>query len=130
MDHGRSQRSDPLKSQWPRLHAARRGITQRYPASARGKSEGNAQLRLSEDFKTVPVFLAVQADAEGRAVVEFKAPPNLGAFSVRAYAVSKGVADAPSKYGANETRLVVRLPVSLTPALPRCAVRLGDRWVP
>ncbi len=31
----------------------------------------------------------------------------------------------PSKYAANETELVVRLPVSLTPALPRM-VRVGD----
>jgi uncharacterized protein YfaS (alpha-2-macroglobulin family) len=112
----------------------RRGSTQRYPAAARGKADASAALRLSEQFQTVPLFRTVKTDAGGRAVVEFEAPANLGAFSVRAYAVSLGVKGRPSKYGGNETKLVVRLPVSLTPALPRraCArVRRGPRrsWV-
>ncbi|KAI8474284.1 MAG: hypothetical protein J3K34DRAFT_456831 [Monoraphidium minutum] len=102
------------------------GITQRYPAVSRSTADdGAAALRLSGQFQTVPLFKTVIAGPDGRAAADFEAPANLGAFSVRAYVVSRGAAGAASAYGANETQLVVRLPVSLTPALPRM-VRVGD----
>ncbi|KAI8474281.1 MAG: hypothetical protein J3K34DRAFT_375003 [Monoraphidium minutum] len=101
------------------------GITQRYPAVSRSKADAGAALRLSDQFQTVPLFKTVIAGPDGRAAADFEAPANLGAFSVRAYVVSRGAAGAASAYGANETQLVVRLPVSLTPALPRM-VRVGD----
>ena len=108
----------------PLVTNACRGITQRYPAAGRSGGDAGAALRLSSDFQTTPLFTVATTDADGRATVKFTAPANLGAFSVRAYVVSKGVEGQPSRYGANETELVVRLPVSLTPALPRC-VRCG-----
>jgi len=67
----------------------------------------------------VPLFQTAVTGADGVANIEFKAPANLGEFTVRAFVVSKGVREQPSKYGANESAVVVRLPVSLTPALPR-----------
>jgi uncharacterized protein YfaS (alpha-2-macroglobulin family) len=67
----------------------------------------------------VPIFKTVTTDADGKAVLPFDAPANLGAFTVRAYAASKAAPGKASRYGANETQAVVRLPVSLTPALPR-----------
>ena len=95
------------------------GITQRYPAASRGAGDAGAALRLSGDFKVTPLFATAVAGADGVAAVEFDATANLGEFAVRAYAVSKGAKGAPSKYGSNETGAVVRLPVSLTPAVPR-----------
>ncbi|GBF96122.1 hypothetical protein Rsub_08870 [Raphidocelis subcapitata] len=101
------------------------GITQRYPAASRKMADASAALRISDEFAAVPLFAAAKTDASGRATLPFKAPPNLGRFAVRAFAVSKGKKGAASSYGANETEAVVRLPVSLTPALPRI-VRVGD----
>lgn len=96
------------------------GVTQRYPTASRGPGEPKAaQLRVSDDFKTTPLFKTAVTDAAGTATVHFNTPANLGTFVVRAYAVSKGAESAPSKYGGNETKVVVRLPVSLTPVLPR-----------
>jgi uncharacterized protein YfaS (alpha-2-macroglobulin family) len=85
----------------------------------------SAQLRLSSEFKTVPVFTIVQTRTDGSANVRFKPPPNLGTFNVRAYAVSKGSTSQPSKYGANETQVIVRRPISLTASTPQ-SVRVGD----
>ncbi|GBF96123.1 hypothetical protein Rsub_08871 [Raphidocelis subcapitata] len=101
------------------------GITQRYPAASRQMADESAALRISDEFAAVPLFAAAKTDASGRATLPFKAPPNLGRFAVRAFAVSKGEKGAASSYGTNETEAVVRLPVSLTPALPRI-VRVGD----
>jgi hypothetical protein len=92
---------------------------------SKGDGDASAQLRLSSEFKTVPVFTIVQTQTDGSASVRFKPPPNLGTFNVRAYAVSKGSTSQPSKYGANETQVIVRRPISLTASTPQ-SVRVGD----
>jgi uncharacterized protein YfaS (alpha-2-macroglobulin family) len=94
-------------------------------AGSKNGGDASAQLRLSSEFKTVPVFTIVQTKTDGSATVRFKSPPNLGTFNVRAYAVSKGSTSKPSKYGANETQVIVRRPISLTASTPQ-SVRVGD----
>ncbi|KAF8068259.1 hypothetical protein HT031_001946 [Scenedesmus sp. PABB004] len=101
------------------------GLSQRYPAGSRGPGEPGAALRLSSEFVTTPLFTAVTTGADGAARARFAAPPNLGTFTVRAYAASSGSRAAPSKYGANETAVVVRQPLSLTLSTP-ASVRVGD----
>uniref|UniRef100_A0A383WAS0 EGF-like domain-containing protein n=1 Tax=Tetradesmus obliquus TaxID=3088 RepID=A0A383WAS0_TETOB len=101
------------------------GLSQRYPSGSKAGGDASAQLRLSSEFKTVPVFTIVQTKTDGSASIRFKSPPNLGTFNVRAYAVSKGSTDKPSKYGANETQVIVRRPISLTASTPQ-SVRVGD----
>lgn len=84
-----------------------------WPCRGRASGAGASQV--------TPVFRTVVADASGIVNLEVGSPANLGLFSVRAYAASKGATGRASTYGGNETDVVVRLPVSLTPALPRCA---------
>ena len=68
---------------------------------------------------------SVITNAEGVAILTIKAPANLGAFAIRAYAVTKGVPKTSSKYGSNDTQVIVRNPLSLTESVPRI-VRIGD----
>eukprot|EP00775_Hariotina_reticulata_P009988 gene9988-10143_t len=101
------------------------GLSQRYPSGSKGQADPGAALRLSGEFKTVPVFAILKATTDGSATVRFKAPANLGTFNVRAYAVSKGVVGKSSKYGANETQVIVRQPLSLVGSVPLSA-RVDD----
>ncbi len=69
-------------------------------------------------------------DANGIVSTAFTAPSNLGTFSVRAYVTANpgptaNSTAAASKYGSNETDVVVRRALSLTPSVP-VAVRVGD----
>lgn len=101
------------------------GLSQRYPSGSQGNAGPAAELRLSSQFETVPVFTIIHTKTDGSSTVKFKAPPNLGTFNVRAYAVTKGSTDKPSKFGANETQVIVRRPISLTASVPQ-SVRVGD----
>jgi uncharacterized protein YfaS (alpha-2-macroglobulin family) len=88
---------------------------------------GGAEVRLMSDFKVTPLFAVATTGAGGDATVAFAAPPNLGTFVVRAYAASPPDGEAPTLYGAGESRVVVRRGVSLLPSLPRI-VRTGDTF--
>jgi uncharacterized protein YfaS (alpha-2-macroglobulin family) len=68
---------------------------------------------------------SVITGSDGVATIPIKAPANLGAFAIRAYAVTKGIAKTSSKYGSNDTQVIVRNPLSLTESVPRI-VRIGD----
>lgn len=107
------------------------------PGSARSAgpsaAAAGAQLRLQQAFKVTPVFKVVQTGADGKAILDFAAPDNLGRFVVRAYvaAVRAAVRAANGSsgvvYGGQESELVVRRTVSLVPSLPR-QVRVGDNF--
>ncbi|KIZ04279.1 hypothetical protein MNEG_3680 [Monoraphidium neglectum] len=88
---------------------------------------GGAEVRLMSDFKVTPLFAVATTGAGGDATVAFAAPPNLGTFVVRAYAASPPDGEAPTLYGAGESRVVVRRGVSLLPSVPRI-VRTGDTF--
>lgn len=46
------------------------------------------ELRLESDFETTPLFDFVLTETDGSGRLNFTAPPNLGTFVVRAFAVS------------------------------------------
>lgn len=88
---------------------------------------GGATVRLQSEFKTTPLFAVSKTNAGGAAVVAFKAPPNLGTFIVRAYVASPPDGEAPTRYGSDESKVIVRRAVSLLPSIPRI-VRSGDQF--
>ena len=69
--------------------------------------------------------LEIQASDEesSPATFTFTSPPNFGTFELRAYAVS---ADG-AHFATASTEIIVRRPISLTPAVPR-VVRVGDTF--
>ncbi|MEM8932475.1 MAG: alpha-2-macroglobulin family protein, partial [Acidobacteriota bacterium] len=75
------------------------------------------------NIQPVPFFEPrVQVGPSGVATVEITLPDNLTDFAVRAKAVA-----GPMRFGFARSRLSVRLPVIVQPALPRF-VRPGDRF--
>ncbi len=90
------------------------------PGGGGGGPEGAAMRSL---FKTTPLFApTVQADAAGRAHVEFQLPDNLTTFRVLAVALTEG-----DLTGGAQTSVTVARPLLALPALPRAA-RVGDRF--
>ncbi|KAG2489968.1 hypothetical protein HYH03_011597 [Edaphochlamys debaryana] len=83
----------------------------------------DAEVRKAAGFIVTPLFTTKMAGADGKAVVEFTAPPNLGTFKLRAFAA----AGAKAKYGSGEGQVVVRRRLSLTPSVPRF-VRASDTF--
>ena len=79
--------------------------------------------RLASESVSTPLFSVALTAANGSATVNFTAPFNLGTFVVRAFAVS----GSKALYGAAESELIVRRPISLTASLPRFA-RVGDSF--
>ncbi|MEM6796887.1 MAG: alpha-2-macroglobulin family protein, partial [Acidobacteriota bacterium] len=76
-----------------------------------------------KNFEPVPFFrTALQVDASGALTVRVPLPDNLTDFAVRAKALS-----GAQRFGVASSRLSVRLPVLVQPALPRF-VRPGDRF--
>ncbi|PNG99586.1 hypothetical protein TSOC_014631, partial [Tetrabaena socialis] len=80
-------------------------------------------VRDAADFIVTPLSATALLGPDGRAVVNFTAPPNLGTFAIRAYVAAGSIA----KYGSAETKVVVRRLLSLTPSVPRF-VRVGDSF--
>ncbi|CAD7704606.1 unnamed protein product [Ostreobium quekettii] len=88
----------------------------------RAASESDPAVRLENQFQTTPLFELISTEADGMGRVNFTAPPNLGTFVVRAYAVTD-----KAQHGGGEAEVIVRLPLSLTPSVPRI-VRVGDEF--
>eukprot|EP00775_Hariotina_reticulata_P009083 gene9083-9253_t len=100
------------------------------PAGAPGAA--STSVRLQGDFRVTPLFTVTTTASNGVASAAFTAPDNLGRFVVRAYVAAPtppGIKTAAVAvlYGADETELIVRRTVSLTPSLPR-QVRAGDNF--
>jgi len=75
-----------------------------------------------KNFKTVPYWNpSIKIDKSGNATIRIKMSDDLTNYSVRAMAVS-----GPDRFGTAKSRVSVRLPLTVQPALPRF-VRLGDR---
>jgi uncharacterized protein YfaS (alpha-2-macroglobulin family) len=75
-----------------------------------------------KNFKTVPYWNpSIKIDKSGTATVKIKMSSDLTNYAIRAMAVS-----GPDRFGAAKSRVSVRLPVIVQPALPRF-VRLGDK---
>jgi uncharacterized protein YfaS (alpha-2-macroglobulin family) len=94
-----------------------------------GDGEGTAggdlfgKVTVRKTFKTVPYWNpSLQVDKTGTASVRIPLSDDLSNFSVRAVAVS-----GQDRFGVGTSRLRVRLPVLVQPALPRF-VRYGDRF--
>ncbi|PNH02259.1 hypothetical protein TSOC_011775, partial [Tetrabaena socialis] len=109
----------------PRRHHRRMAVATNTATSARAlpapAAGAAAPPRASSNFLVTPLFATATANADGRAVVTFTAPENLGTFVIRAYAA----AGSSARYGSAETKLAVRRRLSLTPSVPRFA-RVGD----
>jgi uncharacterized protein YfaS (alpha-2-macroglobulin family) len=86
------------------------------------EEDGLGKITPRKNFKTVPYWNpSIKVDKGGAILVKIPMSDDLTNYSVRAMAVS-----GPDKFGTAKTRVSVRLPVTLQPALPRF-VRLGDR---
>jgi uncharacterized protein YfaS (alpha-2-macroglobulin family) len=84
--------------------------------------DGLGKITPRKNFKTVPYWNpSIKIDRSGTAVVKVPMSDDLTNYSVRAMAVG-----GPDKFGTTKTRVSVRLPVTLQPALPRF-VRIGDK---
>ncbi|KXZ55787.1 hypothetical protein GPECTOR_2g1337 [Gonium pectorale] len=92
-------------------------------STASRTSGATVSVRQEADFVVTPLFTKAVTDANGKAIVSFKAPQNLGTFVIRAFAAAGSVA----KYGAAEGKVAVRRLLSLTPSVPRF-VRVGDAF--
>ncbi|WP_435105230.1 alpha-2-macroglobulin [Arhodomonas sp. AD133] len=80
------------------------------------------QVSLRKDFRSVPYFEpTLHVGDDGTATVRIELPDNLTNFMVRAKAVGDG-----ERFGHGTSRIAVRRPVIVQPALPRF-VRYGDR---
>jgi uncharacterized protein YfaS (alpha-2-macroglobulin family) len=133
---GKEQRLDPVpdyitavESRFG-LHDTRNGLFGRIPfAELPGGDEGEKEdgdagrPTVRRDFKSVPFYEpSIAVGADGKARVMVKLPDNLTTFKLRAK-----VAAGPDRFGAGTGELDVRLPVVVTPVLPRF-VRAGDRF--
>ena len=77
--------------------------------------EGGESTNYRAAFATTAAFMpAVQVGADGHAKVDFKLPDNLTAYRLMAVAVSTG-----NRFGSADTRVQVRKPLMVRPALPR-----------
>jgi uncharacterized protein YfaS (alpha-2-macroglobulin family) len=90
-----------------------------------GSRKGGRQFRTRSSFVTTALYTVVLAtNAQGQATHTFKLPDNLTTFRINAMAVGR---DPMDRFGVGETRLTVRQPLMLMPALPRFA-NFGDRF--
>ncbi|MCP4213552.1 MAG: hypothetical protein GY765_02795 [bacterium] len=80
------------------------------------------KVTVRRNFKTVPYYNPVIIVKNGIAEVEVQLPDNLTDFAVRAVATDGG-----GRFGAVKSRLSIRLPLIVQPALPRF-VRPGDTF--
>jgi len=86
------------------------------------EDDGLGKITPRKNFKVVPYWNpSIQVDKNGTAVVKIRMSDDLTNFSIRAMAVS-----GPDRFGTTKSRVSVRLPVTIQPALPRF-VRLGDK---
>lgn len=97
------------------------------PAMASGRSlleqdSDDPDVRVQTDFKVTPLVSVVKTDNQGRANVHFVAPDNTGTFVIRAYAAGR-----QAQHGMAEIEVINRLPLTLTPSVPRF-VRIGDSF--
>ena len=76
-----------------------------------------------KNFKTIAYYNPNIEVKNGKATVKINLPDNLTDFAVRAVAAS-----GESRFGVARSKLSIRLPVIVQPALPRF-VRPGDRFV-
>lgn len=84
---------------------------------------GQAKRRVRKNFQTVPYYQAsLVVPASGKLVVKVPLSDDLTNFMVRAVAMS-----GAERFGKDEVKLKVRLPVLVQPQLPRF-VRQGDRF--
>ncbi|MDB9744174.1 MG2 domain-containing protein, partial [Fibrobacterales bacterium] len=90
--------------------------------SRMGASESMmGDITVRKNFKTVPFYKStIKVDKSGQASVQVPLPDNLTNFAIRAVAVS-----GSSRFGAQKSKIKIRLPVIVQPALPRF-VRTGD----
>jgi alpha-2-macroglobulin len=89
------------------------------------KSKGKRQFRTRSNFTTTALYSVVLAtNVKGEATHTFRLPDNLTTFRINAVAVGR---DPLDRFGVGETRLTVRQPLMLMPALPRFA-NFGDRF--
>jgi uncharacterized protein YfaS (alpha-2-macroglobulin family) len=95
------------------------------PGGGGGDFEGDGMLgriTVRKNFKTVPYWNpSIKIDKSGNAVVKVPMSSDLTNYSVRAMAIS-----GTDRFGTAKSRVSVRLPVIVQPALPRF-VRLGDK---
>ncbi len=86
------------------------------------ENDGMGKITPRKNFKTVPYWNpSIIVDKNGTAVVKIQMSDDLTNYAVRAMAVS-----GPDRFGTAKSRVSVRLPVTIQPALPRF-VRLGDK---
>lgn len=83
--------------------------------------ENNVTVR--KNFKTIAYYNPNIQVKNGLAIIRFKLPDNLTDFAVRAVAAS-----GESRFGVAKSKIAIRLPVVVQPALPRF-VRPGDRFI-
>jgi len=85
--------------------------------------EGLRKITVRKTFKTVPYYNSrILVNSSGKATVKIKIPDNLTNFAVRAVAIS-----GASRFGSQKSKIAVRLPVIVQPALPRF-IRIGDKF--
>lgn len=85
--------------------------------------EGLGKITVRKTFKTVPYYNPrILVGSSGKTTVKIKMPDNLTNFAVRAVAVS-----GASRFGSQKSKVAVRLPVIVQPALPRF-IRIGDKF--
>jgi uncharacterized protein YfaS (alpha-2-macroglobulin family) len=85
-------------------------------------AEAMGKITVRKNFKTVPYYNeAIEVDKSGTVKLSIPMPDNLTNFALRAVAVSSN-----DRFGTTKSRVAVRLPVLVQPALPRF-VRVGDR---
>jgi uncharacterized protein YfaS (alpha-2-macroglobulin family) len=84
--------------------------------------DGLGKITPRKNFKVVPYWNpSIVVDKNGTAVVKIQMSDDLTNYAIRAMAVS-----GPDRFGTAKSRVSVRLPVTIQPALPRF-VRLGDK---
>jgi alpha-2-macroglobulin len=76
-----------------------------------------------KNFKTIAYYHPNIQVKDGQAIIKFKLPDNLTDFAVRAVAAS-----GESRFGVAKSKLSIRLPLIVQPALPRF-VRPGDSFI-
>lgn len=87
------------------------------------KMEAPVKITVRKNFKTVPYYNpSINVDRSGKKNIAVPLPDNLTRFAIRAVVVS-----GAERYGLSKSRVSVRLPVIVQPALPRF-VRIGDRF--
>ncbi|MEM1176767.1 MAG: MG2 domain-containing protein [Acidobacteriota bacterium] len=133
---GKEQRLDPVPdfvtpvSSWLAVRDTRGAIFGDLPfAELPGGGEGAEERgvldrqTVRKNFNPVPFFESgLEVGPDGELTVQVQLPDDLTDFAVRAKALS-----GPERFGAAKSRLSVRLPVIVQPALPRF-VRPGDRF--